>query len=628
MNFGLNGALCLLLISLIYSCNASNSLSISRATELLVKNLIKFRKEFPNGFAKADENDEEEVFCWFATESKSKATLTDENENYAVDTNSLISSLSDEEITEQLENISPFFVSEEASLNLMIYSFILEYLGPQNVSDTKIFDALELANIKFILKKHLINPLIPEDMMFLILSFFYELVYEIDETLPTTVDQWRIIFVQKLLVRDMPKSMEYYLLLINEEIISNMPHGANEKINLINELIRKIVTFFSTNPSKNYLLELYNNTINLSYYLDLYAPELKFAVKHALHDLLVPYDSEKMTVFYDDLVSNFSFSQTFLDLFYEISTFLQVELRFNNKLKFKEARIMKAIYKKFPIDSNSNQMDCLKYLWTRNILNPFNLEYFLTFNCDFKVFIREIIKFENPGLVHYDIFSQLIRLRKYNYQTISKSQNSLQLDLFLSSKSALFFKLFITQVPTAINMFVVVKSDTETDRSRICWHIFNNLFVKFEHIKTYIQNLMSDDPLPLLFIKIEYLLDLRYLIFKKFNLKKSYKFDLIIKSRNRFIAANDNLFVLETYGLPCEKWKELQGQTLTFEELVEFINIEGLIDIFKQSNLGSGLDKLDEESVSSAPISILKFFHRGELEPVDELNTKNKCVIS
>ena len=628
-NFNLAILVTILIISIsICPCKSSSSLNISivHATELLVNNLSKFHAEFPKGIVKIDEEEEEEeVFHFYAAgldiKTQKKENPTAKN-YFATD--------SSQEICEQLSNFSPYLVFKEDCINKLMHSFILEYFSEvRNLNDLKLFDAFEVVSINFI-RKEFDDTMISDDMMFLILSFFHEMIYGIDETLPTSVDQWKIIFVQKLLVRDMPEAADYYMFLFNEKLIRKLRIITDERSSVLYDQVEKIITFFRSNSNCNKcnLLKYYDEFIQNNEDVSNYAPELKFAIKLLLHETLVPFNVKDMIQFFEDLITNFSFSQSFLDHFHCVSSYLNIEFKFKQSIKLKEVRMMKAIYKKLHLDSYQEYM---KYLWTRDTLNPFDLNYFLDLNsnCNTKISIHSIIKFNNPGLVHLNIFNQLIQTTKYNFQVINRPQNSLQLELFSSWTSSIYLKIFLAQVSSPINMFVLLEKETvSTDRE--CWHIFNFDFVKIDHVKIFIENFkIYDDPLPLLFVNIDFLRQLQPLIVDKFNLKNYYKFDLILQSRNRFNLSNGSLLKLETCGLSFEKWKALQGKTLSFKKLIDFIGIEGLIDIFTTNP--KGLDVNLENEIITPAISILKFFHQGILEPVnvnDEAINRKNCLIS
>lgn len=122
---------------------------------------------------------------------------------------------------------------------------------------------------------------------------------------------------------------------------------------------------------------------------------------------------------------------------------------------------------------------------------------------------------------------------------------------------------------------------------------------KVDKIRIYIKSLKNDDPFPLLFIDIRILNELKDLITDEFNLKKKYivdgDFNNVIINRSGYWTFKNNA-----------------GNTLTFKEIVDIINVKGLIEIF---SFKSSFD-LTAEELLAPPISLSKFLHEGILEPV------------
>lgn len=160
--------------------------------------------------------------------------------------------------------------------------------------------------------------------------------------------------------------------ILNEEFRrKNVSTGSTA---ILNHQVRHAIDFFSSRPEDSMLLNFYNNFIGNNELILRYVGELKIAIVRILHAELVPQNEFAMRAFFSELLNNFTFSQSFLDRVSPDSYFLRDFMRSN--LVFKEVGIMKALYKKVATDDN----DPLKYLWTRDSLNPFDLNHFLSLN--------------------------------------------------------------------------------------------------------------------------------------------------------------------------------------------------------------------------------------------------------
>lgn len=511
-----------------------------------------------------------------------------------------------------LNGFSFYLTFEEPWMNYLMHSFVkTNFPDVKDIYDEKIYDALELARIKFMLKEEVnySSPLTAEtEMISLIFYFIHELVYGIEELIPTSIHQWQSHFIQKLLKHAMPKSTEYYLKIVYESIDDrfNNKHfevsevSSKREVDSLKNQITNIVKFFGTNPNDWELLIFYKSNIESNLIFNHHGNELKMAVLQILHEILVP--QEELQDFFIELVKSKSFSQVILDRLSDnwISWNDWEELN----LSFKDIRLMRAMCKKLIPDDNNP----IKYLWTRDSMNPFDLNCFLNLHKGTINSVLFIMDSENPSLTQIEIFTQIIRSRIYDFQSIQNYENSLI--LAICTKPPIFFKILINNLPTPFNMFIKIDHKYK--------HIFNYDLVpdKLEKIKIYLEYLKKEhkNPLPLLFIKIEYLRKLKPQIIDQFNLKTSYKFDQDHESY-RSLSNRLNL----------NSWEIFRGLSLTFKEIIDFIDIEikdfNLIEIFT-----SKPDDLDADYYyfEAPSISILKFLRKGVIEPVDE----RSCSIS
>lgn len=141
-------------------------------------------------------------------------------------------------------------------------------------------------------------------------------------------------------------------------------------------------------------------------------------------------------------------------------------------------------------------------------------------------------------------------------------------------------------------------------------HLFNSIEICQYYkqlVKLYIKSLKNNDPLSIIFIDNQFLMEFRDLIVDKFNLKKLYNFPVE--------PLNIQMEDVQDY-----QWIEIQGQTLNFKRIVEIIfpGNSNYLNIFT-----SKVDREDSEIYKhdgSAPISVYKFVHYAILEPVDKLS--------
>lgn len=328
-----------------------------------------------------------------------------------------------------------------------------------------------------------------------------------------------------------------------------------------------------------------------------YAPEIKFAVLRQVHE-------EKDNNFYS---SEYNFNFLIKDLFESLACnffFSQIilnRLSLPENLDYLKAltndcpndwRILEAIYKKISVEPT----DPRAYLWTRDpILIPFDLDHFLSLEGDKIKIIAQMIKFFSLNIHKIEIFYQFVRSGIYDFQALKPIYQSLQFIIINTKYSSNILNIILNESP--VNMFGLSYLNKYI-------HCFNetNEFVN-NYDKLYIKSLKNDDPLPLIFMNHHILIRCRDLIVDKFNLKKLYTFP-------------EEPLNVQMENVEDHKWAQLQGQTLSFKQIVGII--------FEQVNNYKNIftDQPDNEEIykhdGSTPVSVYKFIHRAVLAPINE----------
>ena len=355
-------------------------------------------------------------------------------------------------IDTQIRAFCPYLVFKERWMNrIMNWVLDINFKGISNVQDERIYDALELLNIKHINQYY--QNFLNNGTIDLVLNFLFTIVYGPNEVVSFSSDHWRQNFIQRLLKHEMPRCTEYYF----EEFLSHNKRDIYlfyvQNISMVKDQIINIFDFFHLFRSKHRdeddLLSFFNSYMASN---EIITDLVRFAPEFEVFALLNYHDN---TMLPDEIIESFwtlwsksAFSQSLLDLFPSNSDFLLYFLQ--DKSYKKESRLISALYKKLiNIDDAP-----LKYLWTRDLLNPFDMQVFINLSGenlqkDITRAISQLATCRTLDLIHLQIFRKIIQSGIFDFSVIESQTDSLQ--NIIRENSPLLFAIFRDEVQIPVN---------------------------------------------------------------------------------------------------------------------------------------------------------------------------------
>ena len=546
------------LLSLIFAC-----FSIEKLPEIIqyYDNLVKFHNNLP-----------EKNLTLFAHSVESKDEMK-------------------MKIKKKLHKFSPYVVFNDAELNEKMITILkvalpeIKRLNESNIHDVfertlYLYVSTDVAFQKF---AHHIKSI---DMMFL-----NEIVYCDGPSLPHETFRWKNILIEKIIERNLSLPFAYanYLHLTDIEFPKAI---AEDKKKLIFKQIPEIIQYIKTKPynlSKKYFsygaFEKYGDMLNVLY-------EINSALYRNLHEYII---TDIATEYYFDI---FTYSHSFVPVSYLDRMSKDSSILMNNVEKDLDIRTIAALYIKLNIDPVSS------YFWscTYKLSNLFSLKEFKKIihndkngEQHLRNLILRVSKLQDTKIIHFYMFLLIVRSGFYNFQ----KSDTLIAEIYDNNHLNYFWSI-ICQYSNSINMFIPVPVLNGTGINYM--HIFQRdsgkpNYFELEKVGAYIESLKIDDPLPLLFIHIRYLIPLQ----------NNFVFDVKKFDHSKLYTVGDG-DISKVIMDPAYKinFKALQGKVLTFEELVEATGVHGLWDILKLSADSTNLAKNNTE-----PVSLSRFLHEG-----------------
>ena len=519
--------------------------------------------------------------------------------------------LSNQFFTHILSRFHPYFSFNQRWMNRIVLKLLKFYFD--NLESELNCDNLECANYNFSIEYKITEStgLKSFSIKYLIFSFINEIYYGTDKFSLTSIMAWKDNFIRKSMENDMPKCFKLY----SEKFRRNGE--------IILQKLDELFNFFKTKPDYFTLLNFYRDYVVPNHrQFWFYAPEIDLAFRSLLFKDIVPDKS----IFLNSLCCNSLLFKYIIDRFNPSEISEEIKLVLLKTLETEDINIeaVRAICTAV----GSDEMDYLRYLWTRNASNPFNLDKFLTLkNLNIRKAITDVASVTDPSLVQIEIFKQLIRNINNspnsadNFQVIRRSGKD-SLMSTICACSTLLFAIFMKEVTFPINMFELDQiSDVYKCSFNFKYNFDNQALKKRDKLEIFIIKLRQSTniPLPLLFIHFELLTNpnIRHLLTDYFDLDRKYIFD-----------ASFNDVIIE--GISRNTLAQLKGKSLNFRELIGlFGNItltqkRDLISILsskpKKNNKSSILEWIENVTKveSRKPISIFKFIFYGIFEEVDE----------
>lgn len=494
-------------------------------------------------------------------------------------------------VLKRLSHSGAGIVFRDLQINFYMQDFIAKHFPGITDPNFNIHDSLLAASFKFLQEETGSDTL--ESLQ---ISYLFEIVFGMDELAPSSMNMWRSFYIQNLLNYDLPICKDFYMVSINQRLISDGFHP--ELIKSFIENVEYVIKLFD-----NYRKRIKNAERAIIYLYHEYSDSRFFLIFSEIYYVIIFKILNPQDVGldgFDELnraAENFFFSGSFLESC-SLKYILTLKNIKWNKIIYKNA---KEIIEKDPI----------KYIRTRDYKNVFNVDYFLN-DCqgDIKLAISEMILSPSPRMIHFNILKKLIRTGIYNFQAAQNKDTSIIYTIFNSFKhelNSICYKIIVNEVSTSLNMFYMANL---WGSIQFC-HVFSSISFSLEIIKFYIQSLKTDDPLPLLFLYVyndqTQLRLLKPLIAeKKLNIHKQYIFD-----------GDMTTLYLERIG--NINTATLNGQTMTFEQIVLFLlpNRPEFIQLF-YDEIGIEVEiEIVKTKQSLTPISFFKFVHQGILEPSD-----------
>lgn len=475
----------------------------------------------------------------------------------------------------RLLRFSPYFLFEVAdqNMNQIMHNFLSENFfscGIKSLTDSRMKDALSILHYDSILKNT--NRY---DIIYMLRCFMQEMVYGTSEPMINLFKQWRYFFIRNLFdsQSQMPRCIENYLdiasnrlsildenydIEFNEQIFSNIE---------LNNNIKRIINFFATNPNDSDLLEFYRNYIENDENIAKFNLELKLAVIFKLK-LFEDFDMQEFEKYFNyDLSHSPALKKDYKAVprdhdFVLVDPYISI---------FKEEiQSMKCVYKN---EMYRNQL--LKYLWSRDLQNPFDMNEFFTLNNgdisnSVQIAILEICSCVNLSLIHFDILRQLIRLNIYDFGILRTIEESPIYKIFWNDNAALL-ELILEEVSCPVNFFILNSGKYQLINNAAC--VSTKMHVAF------MKNINIDEPLSLFVIAgFLFYVNIKYNIYDIDELENYL--EMLKKRISKTNFDIDNLFIFDIDGNDFQSenkfddfYSRMQGKCLSFKQIIYHLSL-------------------------------------------------------
>lgn len=489
-------------------------------------------------------------------------------------------------ILKYLHDFSEHFIFEEDWLNhAMICHLSSIFPSGTKSNDPNIYDIYASYQLKrFSSYDNEYTEVLPLYISYKLQSFLHEFLYGSQDLMPENEHQWNISFLNKISNNNYENTIKLYVNIAGE-IASNVfeSEEAKEKATMFLNLFIDLYKGPLTNEK---FLKCSNSIFNLNlgpkYLLIPFVEDFIILNDVHFHQILVP--DEMMDSTFKEIVSKNLFSKSFYDRFPADST---ISLKLMNNGKYLKNRL---------IFEELGKLDGeIPEILRKLVREPNQLD--ISIEEITPSFLHIIGNVSNPDLYLIELFTRALKANVNELDKIEKSVNSLILSLY-SNGHPIFFYTLLKESCTPINFFII------PEKIKIIHNCFNIIFMaedKFEKFEMYLNYLLkrpelNRNPLPLLFIDPRLLKLSKELIRDKYNLHYRYNIDFDV---NLF---GDN---------PMEhllNLKSFEGQTLTFKQIIDILEVDSLIDVFTSDSSNLGLANY----IESEKLSILKFIMTGK----------------
>ena len=460
----------------------------------------------------------------------------------------------------RLASFNPFFLFEAAdqNMNQIMYAFLNKFVfdhGITRYADLRMKDVLCDLHYDSIHIKS--NVSISDNIL---RCFLHEMFHGTSEPMINSSNQWISYFIRNLFdsQSQMPRCARNYLHIISWKF-GFFNESADVEIIELEHHILRIINFFATNPNDSDLLEFYRTYIENDEIIAKYASELKLAVIFKLK-LFKNFDMQEFKSY---IYSDLSQSHALMTNEYQfVADCLLVDPYSTLK---EETKPMKGGYEN---EMYRNQL--LKYLWSRDLQNPFDVDEFsILSNGDVvnsvHLAILEICSCVNPSLIHLEILRQLIRLNVYDFRILRTIEQSPLYKIFWNENTALL-ELILDEVSGPVNFFILNSEKYQLINNAAC--VSARMHVAF------MKNVKIDDPLSLFVIAgFLFYLNIMHDIFYIDELKNCLE---MLKERISKTKFNiDNLFIIDIDAEDFQSansfnnfYYQMQGKCLSFKQIV------------------------------------------------------------
>lgn len=241
---------------------------------------------------------------------------------------------------------------------------------------------------------------------------------------------------------------------------------------------------------------------------------------------------------------------------------------------------MKGIYSK---KRNVVGAEHIKYIWTRDSDNHFDIEEFKGLNEDFSTSVKdailEISTCINPNIIQIDIFRQLIILNVYDFRLIRSIEESSIYAICRFQHFALL-KIVLDEASTPVNMYII-------NKEKYYVHVIENINWQRKILDVYIRNVKTFDIALIYCIK-------KFLTYKNFNEQRLLK--------QRISAMNLNLNDRYLFDLKYADfislffdiiYSEFEGKITTLNRIINLINDDKLNYIFDLDSKSKNSELID-----------------------------------
>ena len=458
----------------------------------------------------------------------------------------------------RLTRFSPRFLSRDYRVNQLIaFEMSRCFKECTKIHDSSACDQYELACIEKI-NEHIVIP--REKLSYLIQSFIHEYFYGSDSPIPVTESQWKMMLFLKM--NDPNNESRNYsmsidrIIQINRSIIDNEFDDPMDKMKLndyLNLFVKCITSYpltvekFQEFMKKKQLLELDARHLEVSF-----EKEIDLLLKILFHERYVSEDkaaSALLNIFENGLYAKSLFSRASNTApFSSMATHLHAYQYSSNRMII---RHFSDTFPNYPFP---------KHMFIRDPYHPATGDFISEEN------FSMIAIASSPSLTYLHTFIKFINAQNSTFENHALPAE-IALLVYKWGNDATFEIMLSDCVDQKFNVFVRHHSTS------ILYNILNcdQSGIYPTKMRIYLKYLLKKrDPLPLIFIKPQWLFEFADLITDRFILNKRYRFDV-----------RDNDFVTFPH---LATLSNRIGQILTFKEIIEEIEssnrIDGVMNLF------------------------------------------------